>query len=854
MITMTISSIALPTANAASYKTYPVFGATPNPVGVGQETLLLVGITSATASALYGWTGITVTVTKPDGTTETLGPFTTDSTGMTGYSYRPSIVGNYSMTMHFPEQSQGPSAQGIPANSTRLASERSLTLVVQEEPIQFYPGFPLPTEYWTRPIDDQLREWAPVAGSWLTTPRNFLAEGNDYAPDSAHILWTTPLTSGGLVGGILNADGDGTDITNIGMETGDAYEGKWGGSFGAGAPILMGGKVYYCEYAAGDAYKNLVCLDLHTGKKLWTRTLLNNLTLTRGQNHYWQTYDNQGVYDYLWATGNAASLAMVGANIASPGTIWCAFDPYNGDFVYALYGIPSGTFVYGPRGEMLIYGISLSAGTMTLWNSTNIPQLYAGTSYLSMAWGQWRPMGKVVNATGKASVTREGRAFIAPTMPLDLAGYQWNKTIPTGLPGSVRGIFYGDRVVGALINQTHVISWAFSLKPGQEGTLLYKTTWTAPSEWLDGYLSVSLGAISHIDKVFTVNTREDGMRYGFSTETGEYLWKISEPMAMLAHLVGGPSGESGYIVYGMLICGTMSGVVQAFDVKTGQLAWKYEVKDPHMQTLWSNNWPVGHLIAADGKIYFANLEHSVNQPLPRGGPFICLNATTGEEIWRANGLFRQTVWGARAIMGDSIITTMDTYDQRIYGIGKGPSAITASAPDIGVPSGTSVTIKGFVTDVSPGTQDEGIKMRFPNGVAAVSDESMSEWMLHVYKQFPHGDIKGVPVYFHVVDANGNYRNIGQTTTDPSGFYSIAWEPDIPGKFTVMVSFAGTNSYYPSYAYSAFFVEEAVPVVTPTEPEQQSSMTDTYVLAGIGVIVAAIAIVGAVIALMLRKRQ
>jgi len=80
------------------------------------------------------------------------------------------------MTMHFPEQSQGPSAQGIPANSTRLASERSLTLVVQEEPIQFYPGFPLPTEYWTRPIDDQLREWAPVAGSWLTTPRNFLAE------------------------------------------------------------------------------------------------------------------------------------------------------------------------------------------------------------------------------------------------------------------------------------------------------------------------------------------------------------------------------------------------------------------------------------------------------------------------------------------------------------------------------------------------------------------------------------------------------------------------------------------------------------------------------------------------------
>jgi hypothetical protein len=852
MITMTISSVALPTANAVTLKTYPLIGATPNPVGVGQETLILVGITQATASALYGWKGITVTVTKPDGTSETLGPFTTDSTGMTGYSYRPSMVGNYTLQTHYPEQ-LNPAAiaafggNAIPANATMLASDsKVITLVVQEEPISYYPAFPLPAGYWTRPIDDQLREWASVAGNWLTTPRNFLAEGNDYAPDSAHILWTTPLTTGGLVGGLLNAY-DGTEITNVGMETGDAYEGKWSGS------LIMSGKLYYQKYASGDAYKEVACIDLHTGKQLWSRVLLNNLTLTRGQQHYWQTYDNQGVYDYLWATGNAATLALLGANITSPGTIWCAFDPFNGDYVYTLYSIPSGTFAYGPHGEMLIYTFNLNSGYMLLWNSTNIPQLYAGTSYLSMAWGQWRAMGKIVNATGRASVTRENQPFIPPTMPLNLAGYQWNKTIPTGLGGSVRAVFPQDKVLGGIANQTHVISWAFSLKPGQEGQLLYKTTWQAPSEWFDGNLAVSIGAISNIDKVFTVNTRDDGMRYGFSTETGEYLWKLSEPMAMLAHLVGGPSGESGYIAYGMLFCGTMSGVIQAYDVKTGQLAWKYEVKDPYMQVYWSNNWPVGHLIAADGKIYIANLEHSVNQPLPRGGPFVCLNATTGEEIWRANGLFRQTVWGGRAVIGDSIIGTMDTYDQRIYGIGKGPSAITASAPDIGVPFGTSVTIKGFVTDVSPGTQDEGIKMRFPNGVAAVSDESMSEWMLHVYKQFPHGDIKGVPVYFHVVDANGNYRNIGQTTTDPSGFYSIAWEPDIAGKFTVIVSFAGSKSYYPSYAYSAFFVEEPVP--PPTEaPQPAPSMTDTYVLAGIAIIVAAIAIVGAVIALMLKKKQ
>ena len=41
----------------------------------------------------------------------------------------------------------------------------------------------------------------------------------------------------------------------------------------------------------------------------------------------------------------------------------------------------------------------------------------------------------------------------------------------------------------------------------------------------------------------------------------------------------------------------------------------------------------------------------------------------------------------------------------------------------------------MVTDVSPGTNDAALTMRFPNGVPAIADEYMSEWMLYVYKQF-----------------------------------------------------------------------------------------------------------------------
>jgi hypothetical protein len=862
LLAIAVSVIALPNANAqGSVTTYPVIGATPNPVGVGQETLILMGITQALQSDLYHWEGLTVTVDRPDGHTETLGPFETDSTGLTGTIYVPSMAGNFTLQVHFPQQvcEEGVSRGGIAPGTIMKASDSiKITLVVQDEPITYYPGHALPSEYWTRPIDDQLREWAPIAGNWLTTPRNYLAVGQDDAPDTAHILWTTPLTSGGLVGGSLDGyQGAEDTVTNIGYETGDAYEGKWGGSFGGGSSVTMGGKLYYQKYAAADPFKEMVCVDLHTGEQLWSRVFLNNLTLTRGQLLFWQTYDNQGVYDYLWATGNAGTRALFGLP-SSAGNPWCAFDPFTGDFVYMLHSLPSGTFDYGPQGEMLVYTIDTRNGWMTMWNSTNIPALYAGKDYASMAWAQWRPMGKIVNATDVAGVTINGRdPFVAPTTPLGINGYQWNVSIPTDLTGSARAVFSGDKVFGYQIDRTQVTSWTLNLDEsnGALGRVLYEKSWTSvPSEWANGNLSIGFGAVSNIDGVFTVNAKETRLRYGFSLETGDYLWTISEPIAMLGHLTGGPSGENGYIVYGKLISGTMSGVIQAYDVTDGQLSWSYDVRDPYMQVLWSNNFPVGHLIACDGKIYIANLEHSVNQPLPRGGPFICLNATTGDVIWRADGLFRQTVWGGRAVIGDSIIATMDTYDQRVYGIGKGPSATSVTAsPKVSV-YGSSVVVEGMVTDVSPGTEEYGLRARFPNGVPAVSDANMSDWMLYVYKQFERpANVMGVDVVVSVIDPNNNAYEVGRATSDSSGMYKVMFTPEVPGEYTIIASFAGSGAYYGSYAETALGVEEA-PTATPEPTPTPVSVAELYFLPAVSGIIVAIIIVGALLALLLLKKR
>jgi hypothetical protein len=269
--------------------------------------------------------------------------------------------------------------------------------------------------------------------------------------------------------------------------------------------------------------------------------------------------------------------------------------------------------------------------------------------------------------------------------------------------------------------------------------------------------------------------------------------------------------------------------------------------------MFSSNWWLGITFITDGKLYVGSGEHSPNQPLPRGAPFLCLNATTGEVIWRANGLFRQTGWGGLAIIGDSIMATMDTYDQRVYAVGKGPSATTvAASPKVSV-NGDSVLVEGRVTDVSPGTKSDALTARFPNGVPAVADDVMSDWMLYVYKQFPcPSNVKGVEVVVEVLDPNNNYYEVGKATSDGTGFYKLTFTPQVPGEYTIVARFAGSKAFYGSYAETAINVEPE-PTATPAPTPTPAPMTDTYVLGiGAGAIVA-IVVVGLLLYLLLRKR-
>jgi hypothetical protein len=168
--------------------------------------------------------------------------------------------------------------------------------------------------------------------------------------------------------------------------------------------------------------------------------------------------------------------------------------------------------------------------------------------------------------------------------------------------------------------------------------------------------------------------------------------------------------------------------------------------------------------------------------------------------------------------------------------------------------GSSVVLEGTVMDKSPGTASDSMTLRFPNGVPAVSDASMSDWMMYVYKQFERPtNATGVEVTLSVLDANNNFRQIGKTTSDANGYYSLQWKPDIPGKYTVYASFAGSNSYYPSYAETSFAVDSAASTPAPTATTASNFATTTdlmlYIVGAAIAIIIAIAIVGL---LILRK--
>jgi outer membrane protein assembly factor BamB len=634
------------------------------------------------------------------------------------------------------------------------------------------------------------------------------------APETAHVIWTRPIAPGGQVGGEL-----GPEDTEL-YYTGTAYEAKFGA-------IIINGILYYTEVpGAGTTRGELKAVNMRTGEEIWSSPMRSQYhTLYTSMVYNFKTGDQYGGIPYLF-TSNTAQLGFY-QNIYEP-PVWSMYNAMDGKWILDISNVSAGTRTRGPNGELLSY--TSSGGMLKLFNMSRRIQENSWDQIFSIYTPIeiWRPPYNV-------------------TIDWNL-GYEWS--VPMAGPGSI------NTVVDGVIQTGFDQGGAFGVPGGAQ------TGWRVDSGYdadtgalLWGPINRTLTPFTALvtrgwggEGIYTEYNRNTLTYTAYSLETGQKMW-TAEPE-------DSPWGYYDYakgivIGYGKAYSFGLGGGVYAYDVETGERLWKFDPGEAGLDTPYGI-WPLGtwgdHHILADGKLYVRG-GHDYTPPVWKGGKIYCIDVETGEEIWSSLSI---DIVGSPAI-ADGTLIWVNGYDNQIYAYDKGPSKTTVSAPEAGISQGTSLVISGKITDESPGTKSTLLTSRFPNGVPAVSDASQSAYMEYLYQMQPMPtDAVGVEVTIDVIDSNGNFRNIGTATSDASGFYSLEWMPDIPGKYTVIATFAGSDAYFASYDETAFVVDKA-PEATPAPDPTPAPMTDTYVLGMGAAAIIVIIIFGLLILLMLRKR-
>ena len=861
MLTFAVSLVALPAANArtpaVAIKSWPYLVASPDPVGVGQRVIIVLWVDKPLPGAAVTNNirrhGYTLTITAPDNSVETeQWDVVQDTTGIQYLVYTPNQAGEYTLKFDYAgekyiwNQANTPglfAADAIFENDTFSSASKTITLTVQEEPLaEPISSYPLPSEYWTRPIEGQNTDWWKISSNWLSgayTAYNIQPDGP--GPNTPHIMWTKPVQDGGVVGGNITTALDG-DTYYSGM----AYNTR------ASNLIIMHGRLYYeLPYLNLGEGGGWMSVDLRTGEKIWY-----NATMGMGGGGLFGGGQPDPQFGYLYDLqyenqhGTIGNGLLVSQSGFGPTQTWRFFEPRTGEPVNMVINnvpAPGAGFgqitgpaeVVGSHGESIRYQLNVANGWLAQWNSSKV------------VWTTGFGFGP--NQAG----TLDGSA---PT------AYDWNKTIQTTTPipvlSTVRAAFLGDiLLVSDIINaygsgftifgtiDPYTVA-AISLKSGSEGRVLWVKSYTAPNN-----LTRQWAGADPVNRVFVMKDVETMTFTGYSMTDGSQVWgpTPSQPDWDYFNL-------QSFVAYDRLYSSGYGGIIFAYSMKNGSLLWTYGGNNEEgnntfagLTTAWGN-YPQFIMAIADGKLYTATYEHSPNSPHYKGMRIRAVDAFTGKEIWTilGGGSAFELGWKAFAV-ASGFAVWLNAYDMQLYVAGRGPSATTVTAsPKVSV-HGSSVLVEGTVMDIAAGTKQNEQAARFPYGVPAVSDESMGTWMEYVYMQKPRpANATGVEVVLSVLDPNGNVYDIGTVTSDANGIFKLLWEPLVPGEYTVIASFAGSEGYWPSHAETAIGIVEA-PAATPEPTPTPAPMTDTYV-AGFGIAIIIVIVAGiVVIVLILRKR-
>ncbi len=810
------SSGELPAGTTVDFtvETTPYISVRPSTVGLGQQVLVNIWLLPAphTQRALRD---MKVTITKPDASQEVLTMDSYPADGTAWFEYVVDQIGEWKFKFNFPGM-YFPAGRYLDGNiitaSTggtvytsayyKPSSTQETIITVQNEMISSLPGAQLPTDYWTRPISFNNREWWTIAGNypwhgpgvgskWNELYPNTTPYWNDrhrftpwvQGPNTAHIVWKRIENLGGL------------------MQFGD-YQGPFTLTTSVGIPsIIYMGRCYQGitkTTVDGTATTVLQCYDIRTGQTYWERRDVPAPTVIEYDRG---TPETAGGEARQMGNTGAVNLLYIG------GGRLIKYSPATGATV-GNYSIDPLT---GSGGTYYMNGYVL--GIQDLGANVSATERYRLIN--------WTTIGSSATLTARI---KGNTSFARSSFP---SVNDWNLGV---------GAIMSKSMQSGAPDKTTVT--AYSLKTGQQ---LWNTT---VDEWT---YSGSCAVADH-GKIAVL--MEQGYWMAWDINTGKLAWK-SEAMAY-------PWGEPAFgaysvqSAYGMLFRQSYDGVY-AFDWDTGKIVWKYVApaaspfETPYTeeaggQTVYSFD---SHANILDGKMYVLNNEHTPTSPITRGWGVHCINITDGTLVWKMQGPW---IWSAPGPAADGYLT-VPSADGCMYVYGKGQSKTTVDAPDTSVTVGGKVIIQGTVLDLSPAQL----------GTPCVSKDSMATQMEYLHMQHPidgfyHNlTITGVPVSIDAIDSNGNSVHIGDVTTEGySGTFGIEWQPEIAGKYQITATFMGDDSYGSSFATTYATVSEA-PAVSPTaSPISFDAVSNTIVTTVIGaaiVIIIAIAIA----VLLLRKR-
>ena len=123
------------------------------------------------------------------------------------------------------------------------------------------------------------------------------------------------------------------------------------------------------------------------------------------------------------------------------------------------------------------------------------------------------------------------------------------------------------------------------------------------------------------------------------------------------------------------------------------------------------------------------------------------------------------------------------------------------------------------------------------------------------------DATGVPVKLAYMLPDGSWKDIDEVISDDHGTFGFEWTPPDEGTYLVKAFFLGSDSYWPSDAYTYVGVDPAPeePITPATEPEVQENIDRAIdglnpLFYGIIVAVVVAIIIGIVNLWAIRKRQ